>query len=40
VVVNPPRADEAPAPWRPPPAYFAWNGREMVRVPLPPPPAR
>lgn len=37
VVVNPPRLDETPTPWRPPPAYFAWDGREMVRVP---PPAR
>ncbi len=38
VAVNPLRPDETPSPWRPAPAYFAWDGREMVRVPLPPPP--
>jgi hypothetical protein len=40
VAVNPLRPDETPSPWRPAPAYFAWDGREMVRVPLPPPPVR
>lgn len=42
VVVNPLHAGETPAPWRPPPAYYAWDGREMVRAPLlpAPPPAR
>jgi hypothetical protein len=37
VVVNPVAADELPWPGRPRPAYFVWDGREMVRVPLPPP---
>jgi hypothetical protein len=37
VVVNPVRPDELPWPGRPRPAYFAWDGREMVRVQLPPP---
>ncbi len=37
VAVNPLRPDEIPSPWRPAPAYFAWDGGEMVRVPLPPP---
>ena len=37
VVVNPLQPDEEPWPGRPPPVYFAWDGRQMVRVPTPPP---
>lgn len=37
VVVNPLEPGEDPWPGRPPPAYFAWDGRQMVRIPTPPP---